>query len=153
MHLFRNKLDYDHIDDGIYVGTNQCCAGHFNNYLIEKEKIEADISLEEENMDHPFGIKYFLWLPVKDQTAPTQEQVEVGSAMIDKFIAMKKRIYIHCKNGHGRAPTLVAAYYLKKGKSLREAVAIVSNKRRSVHFTDAQMQFLRELADLYGHNY
>ena len=32
------KLEYDHITDGIYIGTNQCCQTHFDERL-KKEGI------------------------------------------------------------------------------------------------------------------
>jgi len=49
-------LEYNYITNGIYIGTNQCCQTHFDEKL-KKEGIEADISLEEEKIDAPFGIQ------------------------------------------------------------------------------------------------
>jgi len=42
------------------------CQEHFSEKLIKKG-IKADISLEKESLDRPFGATYFLWLPVKDE--------------------------------------------------------------------------------------
>ena len=39
-----DKLDFNYIVDGIYIGTNQCCQTHFNEKLTA-EGISADISL------------------------------------------------------------------------------------------------------------
>ncbi|OGY78620.1 MAG: hypothetical protein A3B74_04540 [Candidatus Kerfeldbacteria bacterium RIFCSPHIGHO2_02_FULL_42_14] len=52
-------LDYHLITAGIYIGTNQYCQTHFDKRLA-KEGITADISLEEERLDAPFGVDFFI---------------------------------------------------------------------------------------------
>ena len=79
-----------------------------------KKGIKADISLEKEKLDAPFGVDYFLWLPTKDHTAPSQDQLKAGVKFMDELIKNKIKIYIHCQRGHGRAPVLVAAYFISK---------------------------------------
>ena len=120
-------LEYSYISDGIYIGTNQCCQIHFDEGL-RKEGIEADISLEEERVDAPFGVKFYTWIPIKNHTAPTNEQLEFGVAVLEKLVSLKKKIYIHCQNGHGRAPTVVAAYLVKKGKGVDETIEFIKTK-------------------------
>ena len=137
------EIDYSYITDGIYIGTNQCCQTHFEEKLL-KEGITADISLEEERVDAPFGVKFYLWLPVKDQTSPNADQLELGVSTLEKLVAMKKKIYVHCKNGHGRAPTLVAAYLIRKGKNPEEAEAFIKSKRATIHLQDVQRAALRD---------
>ncbi|MBI5023032.1 MAG: hypothetical protein HZC05_02605 [Candidatus Magasanikbacteria bacterium] len=58
-------LEYSYIADGIYIGTNQCCQTHFDEKL-RKEGITANISLEEERIDAPFGVEFFIWIPIKN---------------------------------------------------------------------------------------
>ena len=136
-------LEYDYIADGIYIGTNQCCQSHFDEKL-KKEGITADISLEEERIDTPFGIEFYIWIPIKNHTAPIQEQLDFGVSVLEKFVAMKKKIYVHCQNGHGRAPTMMAAYLIKKGKGVDEALEFIKNKRPTIHLEEAQKQALEE---------
>jgi protein-tyrosine phosphatase len=136
-------LEYDYIADGIYIGTNQCCQTHFAEKL-KQEGIEADISLEEERVDAPFGVQFYVWIPVKNHTAPTREQLDFGVATIEKLTSMKKRIYVHCQNGHGRAPTMVAAYLVKKGKSVDETIDLIKTKRPTIHLEAVQKQALEE---------
>lgn len=135
------NIDFNHIVDGIYVGTNQCCRAHFEKGL-SKEGIEADISLEEERIDAPFGIKFYMWLPIKNREAPTDEQFDFGVAAIEKLMAMKKKVYVHCQNGHGRAPLLVAAYLVSTGKTPEEALSILKSRRPATHLNDLQMESL-----------
>lgn len=135
------QLEYSYITDGIYIGTNQCCQTHFDENL-KKEGIEANISLEEERVDAPFGVQFYVWIPIKNHTAPTSEQLSFGVATLEKLVGMKKKIYIHCQNGHGRAPTMVAAYLIKQGKGVDEAIEFVKTKRPSMHLEDVQRQAL-----------
>jgi len=139
------QLEYNYITDGIYIGTNQCCQTHFDDKL-KQEGITADISLEEERVDAPFGIDMYVWIPIKNHTAPTSEQLDFAVATIEKLVGMGKKIYVHCQNGHGRAPSVVAAYFIKQGKSPDEAIAFVKAKRSSIHLEDSQKESLVEFS-------
>lgn len=144
-------LDYHYIADGIYIGTNQCCQSHFAESLLQ-EGIAADISLEKERVDAPFGVDFYLWLPVENQMPPTPDQMAFGVSVIETLVALGKKIYVHCRNGHGRAPTLVAAYCIRRGKTPEEAEAFLKSKRPSVHLEDAQRSALRDFfAKSRGH--
>lgn len=130
-------LEYNYIADGIYIGTNKCCQIHFDEKL-KKEGITADISLEEERVDAPFGVEFYVWIPIKNHTAPTQEQLGFGVSVLEKLIVLKKKVYIHCQNGHGRAPTIVAAYFIKQGKKVDEAIHFIKGKRSTIHLEKVQ---------------
>lgn len=144
-HSHKTTLEYDHVVDGIFIGTNQCCQAHFDERLRD-EGITADISLEEDRVDQPFGVTFYIWLPVKDKMAPTKEQLQVGVRMLEELVRLGRKVYVHCMNGHGRAPTLVAAYLIGRGKSVREAIDVVSHKRDRVYIEDVQRAALEEYA-------
>ncbi|MBI2637265.1 MAG: dual specificity protein phosphatase family protein [Candidatus Sungbacteria bacterium] len=141
------EFEYDYITDGIYIGTNQCCQIHFDERLIE-DGVSTDISLEEDRLDAPFGVEFYVWIPVKNHIAPTKDQLEFGVSVLEKIVAMGKKAYIHCRNGHGRAPTLIAAYLIKQGKSVDEAIAFIKSKRPSIHLQNVQVKALDEWARL-----
>ncbi len=136
-----HNLEYNLITDGIYVGNNLCCQNHFDEKL-RTEGLEADLSLEETKIDAPFGAKYYLWLPLPDHTAPTPEQLDLGVTFLQKMVALGKKTYVHCQHGHGRAPTLVAAYLIKQGKTAQEAMDFVKSKRPSIHLDQPQVDAL-----------
>lgn len=138
-------FEYSYITDGIYIGTNQCCETHFEEKLL-REGITTDISLEEERIDLPFGVEFYVWIPVKNHTAPTHDQLEFGVSVSKKLVAMKKKIYVHCQRGHGRAPTLVAAYLVKRGHTPEEAEAFVKSKRPTIHIEEVQREALRKFS-------
>lgn len=138
-------LEYSYITNGIYIGTNQCCQTHFDEKL-KNEGVEADISLEAERVDTPFGVQFYIWIPIKNHTAPTSEQLEFGVATLEKLVAMKKKVYVHCQNGHGRAPTMVAAYLIKKGQNVDEAINFIKEKRSTIHLEEVQRNALVEFS-------
>jgi protein-tyrosine phosphatase len=139
------KFEYNKITEYIYIGTNQCCQLHFKKELLKKG-ITADISLEKERIDAPFGVDYYLWLPVKDHTAPTQKQLIMGVDFIEDLIKNKIKVYVHCQRGHGRAPTLVAAYLISKGKTVDEAVKYIKKKRPVIHPNTIQKNALKRFS-------
>jgi len=140
-HAQIRKLEYNYITDGIYIGTNQCCQTHFDEKLT-KEGITADISLEEDRIDAPFGVEFYVWIPVKNHVSPTPDQLEFGVSVLEKLVSLGRKIYVHCKNGHGRAPTLVAAYLVKNGKTPQEAEEYIRQRRPTIHLENVQRQAL-----------
>lgn len=137
-HVQHPKLDYHFIADGVFIGTNQCCQAHFDEKLL-KDGIEADMSLEEERIDAPFGVKFYVWVPIKNHAAPSPEKLEFGVAVLEKWADMGVKVYLHCQNGHGRAPTMFAAYLIKRHKkSIEEAIAFIRERRPAIHLEDVQ---------------
>ena len=118
-----------------------------------RQGVSADISLRGKHIDTPFGVKYFLWLPTKDHYAPSQQQLLAGAAAIDTLVKQKAKVYVHCKAGHGRSPTLVAAYLILKGKSAKGAIAAVRKKRPGIHPTASQIRALARFERSVRNNY
>lgn len=140
------KLSYNKIEELIYAGNNMCCQTHFEMELLSKD-ITADISLEAERLDNPQGVKYFFWFPWLEDTAPPQELIDVALEIADSLLNKNIKMYVHCKNGHGRTTTFLAAYFIRKNAiSLDEALAIIKEKRPSGHINDVQKAFLIDYA-------
>lgn len=145
MPIHHKHTEYSKINQYIYIGTNFCCQKHFDGELLKKG-ITTDISLEEIRIDTPFGVKCYLWLPVKDHYSPTMYQFLMGVYCIDNAVKNKNKIYVHCKNGHGRAPTLVAGYLISQGMSVSEAFDFLMSKRAGVNPTPRQLEALEKFA-------
>jgi len=139
----RHDFDYSQITKEIYMGTNMCCATHFPQSLLKK-RVFADISLEEKHVDAPFGVSYYLWLPVEDLHCPTLEQLYQGSLFLAHLVQARTKVYVHCKNGHGRSATLVIAYFLLQGMQLDQAIYTVYKKRKTMHLSPAQLAGLHD---------
>ena len=133
--------DYNQIDDHIFIGTNQCCVLHFKDELL-KMGIMSDISLEAERIDAAEGVDSYLWLPVIDHTAPSQNQLGQGVTIIAELVKQNQKMYVHCMNGHGRSPTLVAAYYISMGLSVDDAIEKIRLQRAEIHINEVQRKAL-----------
>lgn len=145
-HKTNGPLDYNYITDGIYAGTNQCCAIGLSE-VLKKEGITADISLEDIRLDHPFGVEAYLWLPTRDNTPPSPDQLRLGVQTLVKLVRQGRKVYVHCKNGHGRTSTLLAAYFISNGKSLDEAIDLIKKGRPGIHLQDSQKKALINLSN------
>lgn len=138
------QINYNKITDNIFIGTNFCCMAHFDEDLLDKG-ITVDISLEEERVDTPFGVETYLWLPTEDDYPPSQYQFETGVEAIKNAIDNDKKVYVHCRNGHGRSPTLVIAYFMKyEDMELEEAKELIKSKRPEMHLHDPQIKGLKK---------
>lgn len=138
------QLSYNKIDDFIFAGNNLCCQSQFDNELLSKG-ISADISLEAERMDNPRGVKYFFWFPWKEDTAPTVELVNVALRIVDDLINQNIKMYVHCRNGHGRTSTFLLSYFMRKNNiGVEQALAMLRERRPSGHINGVQRQFLQE---------
>lgn len=144
------EMNYSRILPRVSLGTNACCQRHFNVRLLRRG-ITADISLEAERIDAPRGVKYFLWLPTIDHTAPSQKVLDLGSRTIDWIVRHREKVFLHCKNGHGRAPTLLAAYLIRfRGMTVKAAIQFIKNSRPEIHPNPAQQRALQRFARLTG---
>lgn len=140
------SFDYSQITDEVFIGTNMCCQYGFSHELLSKG-VRADISLEKDKTDAPVGVDYYLWLPTENDMSPSPKALEIGVTFLNFLISNKIKTFIHCKNGHGRAPTLFVAYLISHGMTVLEAVNFISAKRPSIHINDAQRKALNEFSE------
>ncbi|MBI5654581.1 dual specificity protein phosphatase family protein [Candidatus Uhrbacteria bacterium] len=136
-------FEYSQITDQIFIGTNACCQMHFKQELLDKG-VSRDISLESEMIDQPYGVETFVWLPTPDKHPPSSDNVKIGTVALSEMLAQGQKIYIHCKNGHGRAPTFFAAFLISRGMSADQALGLIKAKRPSIHLEQGQLDFLED---------
>lgn len=67
------------------------------------------------------GLPRYLRLPTIDETAPTIEHLQEGVRFIGEELENGGKVYIHCASGVGRAPTMLAAYFVSQGLSPQQA--------------------------------
>ncbi|MBI4117476.1 MAG: dual specificity protein phosphatase family protein [Parcubacteria group bacterium] len=141
-------MEYDRVDEYLYLGTNLCCTDHAGE-LITKN-IRAELDLEEEAFrHHEFTFPVNIWIPVKDKTAPTAEQLRSGVYFLDILVRCEIPCYVHCMNGHGRGPTFVIGYYIFHGMSFEKAYEFVKSKRNEIHLENSQEKTLQEFERAY----
>ena len=136
------QVEYSEINKNLYLGTNLCCAMHGKKLM--RKGFQADISMEKERTENPHEMSLHLWLPVKDHHAPTMQQLHAGAAALAALQKDKVKTYVHCKNGHGRSPSLVIAYFISTGMTFKEAYAFVAAKRPEIHLWPPQKKRLKD---------
>ena len=62
------------------------------------------------------------YVPIPDEEAPALEDLEKALAWVAECIDSGKKVLVHCRFGIGRTGTVVAAYLMNKGHSLKAAV-------------------------------
>lgn len=148
-----HQTEYSKITDQIYIGSDLCRGPVCPVHTVEFKKLGicGEINLEVENPEMPpKSIDVYLWLPVVDKEAPSQDQLMIGTAALKQMIDLGNTVYVHCRNGHGRSPTLVAAYLIRYQKmSVDEAIESVAKKRPEVHLEDRQKMALQEFWQLW----
>jgi protein-tyrosine phosphatase len=146
-----HQFDYSKITDNIYIGSDLCKGGIclIHGEEFKKLGVSVEINLSAENNElPPKDIETYLWMPVVDGYAPTQQQLLTGTYLMDIMVNAGKTVYVHCRNGHGRSPTLVAAYLVRyKGMSVNEAIEFITKKRPEAHIEKTQEKALREFAE------
>jgi len=151
-----HKADYTKIPDYIYIGSNMCKGGicMIHGEEFRKLGICTEINLTAEEKEYPpDDIDAYIWIPVLDGFPPTTDQLDTGTAIIDQNIKNGNTVYVHCKNGHGRSPTMVAAYLMRyRGMDLEEAESFLKKKRPEVHIENSQKEALIKYSKMYAKN-
>jgi dual specificity MAP kinase phosphatase len=87
-----------------------------------------------------------LHLPTKDNEAPSLHDLIKGTDFIVHEIAIGGKIYIHCRKGLGRGPTMAIAYLMRRGATLEDALSLIKKVRPFISPTVAQIGRLNELS-------
>jgi len=146
------QFDFSQITENIFLGTNLCCLTKSHIQILLDFGITAEIDLERERQDSAPDVEVYLWLPVTDKTAPTMNQLVSGVSLINQMTKRGKKVYVHCQYGHGRSPTMVAAYLISQDKTVNEAIDTVKEARPEIHLEEVQIEALKNWA-LFGNEY
>lgn len=78
-----------------------------------------------------------LWLPTTDHFEPSLEDLKKAVQFIKKYERRGKRVYVHCRAGHGRSAAVVFAYLLSKAKD-RGVLDILDMKELNLRFLEVR---------------
>lgn len=132
------------ITPNVYVGGQY---NHRGKAWLEANQIHACVNMriEVDDAERGLDLREYLYLPTVDDEAPTMEQLQEGITFCQRIIDAGGTVYIHCKGGIGRAPTMAAAYFISTGLSLDEALMRIRKKRPFIKVMPPQMARLQEL--------
>ncbi len=116
---------------------------------LRRNGIEVLISLTEDPPRREWvegaGI-LLVHVPVVDMEPPTQEQLETSVSAIERANANNMGVAVHCGAGLGRTGVVVAAYFVQKGQSARDAIAEVRKLRPGSIETEEQADAVQQFA-------
>ena len=121
--------------------------------IISKDGIDAIVNLCAEYCDlHEIEAKSgfeVYYLPMPDECAPCEEELEKALDWLDEALYLGKRILVHCRFGVGRTGTFVISYLIRKGMRLKHAEKALKQScaEPSSH---SQWRFLRKYARKLG---
>lgn len=143
-------FDYTKISENVYVGSDLCsgrnCPAHDREFKSLGVTTEINLSAEKKETP-PEEIEVYSWIPVVDGYSPNQSQLDMGTSIINDSVSSKDTVYVHCKNGHGRSPSLVIAYLMRfRGMTYEDAHSLVKEKRPEIHIEETQRKALEEFS-------
>ena len=92
---------------------------------------------------------HYLHLPTVDNTPPPMETLIKGADFADAEVKKGGKVYIHCRQGLGRGPTMTIAYLLKTGLTFQDAFDLVKKVRTFINPRPGQIERLKELEQYY----
>lgn len=95
---------------------------------------------------------HYLHLPTVDNTPPPLDVLLKGADFADAEIKKGGKVYIHCRQGLGRGPTMTLAYLLKTGLIFQDAFNLVKKVRTFINPRPGQIERLKELETYYRKN-
>jgi atypical dual specificity phosphatase len=120
---------------------------------LRRNGIEVLVSLTEEPVTRSWvndaGLMV-VHVPVPDMEAPTPRQFEMVLDTVHRANTAGMGVAIHCTAGMGRTGTVLAAYFVDKGLSAKEAVNKVRQLRPGSIETIEQEQAIEAFAKKKG---
>ena len=112
--------------------------------------IDMQIEFDDRPLAEPYPVKV-LFNPTDDDFLPKPPQlfqagVEFALAALDE---PESRVYIHCAAGVHRAPMMTLAILRVMGWSLKEAKAVIQERRYVVDFADVYVESVEDFVKAY----
>lgn len=138
---------FSQITPNLHVGGQHSRRGW---PLLVERGITAVVSMRGEMDDRERGVAppHYLYLPTVDNHAPTLAHLTEGVQFITTELQNGGAVYIHCGEGVGRAPTMVAAYLVSTGLTPEKAWERIRDVRPFIRPGESQINQIERFAAL-----
>lgn len=128
----------------IYLGGQYY---HLGLKKLRQLGITAIVNMRTSPIPQSVDKNYFdtLHIPTPDLHAPPLEKLKEGISFIHKQISHGGKVYIHCRLGEGRGPTMTIAYLMSAGLTYEDAYKAVKTVRTFIQLTPHQVSVLKQL--------
>lgn len=117
---------------------------------MEEEGIEVLVTLTESPLEADWletaGLES-VHIPIEDFQAPTQNQIDAFTSIVDRESENGRAVGVHCLAGLGRSGTMVAAWFIHEGLNAREAIELTRELRPGSIETASQEAALQTYSD------
>ena len=139
------SVRYSHVAPKLYVGGKYTPRDYKR---FQSWGITGVVSMRTHaSPPAPEGIE-LLRLPTTDWHPPAIEDLKKGTEFMERHIQNDGAVYVHCRQGEGRGPTMAAAYLISKGFSVDEALKQLSKYRPVARPNARQRKRLAEWQEL-----
>tara|TARA_B100000945_G_C20425488_1_gene620294 strand:+ start:3015 stop:3518 length:504 start_codon:yes stop_codon:yes gene_type:complete len=141
----KSFFDISQIDDNLFL------SGEYkeNDLMsIHKLGIKCVIDMRSETIFdgqkfNDLGIEYHN-IPVDNFYPPDDNKTLFGIEIIKKHINSNQKILVHCKEGVGRSPYIIAGYLITQGYSVYESLSLIKSKRWGVNLNKIQRKSIKQ---------
>lgn len=119
--------------------------------FLNNQGIISIVTLSEKKIDDNLLSKYKfrnLYLPIKDFDIPKLSDVLKFLRWMRLMEKWKVPTLVHCDAGIGRTGTMLAIYFISKGKSAKESLELIKEKRGYKVESLKQESFLYDIAEI-----
>lgn len=136
------------------ITANLFLGSQYNRVGLQKMKalgITAIINMRMHSVytEAQYDGFHYLHLPTPDNTPPSLDVLIKGADFADKEIKSGGKVYVHCRQGLGRGPTMAIAYLLKTGLTVEDSLNLIRKVRTFINPRSSQLKRLGELEDYY----
>ena len=141
-------LKNSQITANLYLGSQYNLIGL---QKLKKLGITAIVNMRMHSVydDAHFAHIKYIHLPTFDNTPPEIEDLIKGASFVENEIKNGGKVYIHCREGLGRGPTMTIAYLLKIGVEFDDAFNMIKKVRPFINPRPEQIMRLKELEIIY----
>lgn len=119
--------------------------------FLKSQGIISIVTLSEKKIDDNLLSKYKfrnLYLPIKDFDIPKLSDVLKFLRWMRLMEKWRVPTLVHCDAGIGRTGTMLAIYFISKGKSAKESLELIKEKRGFKVESLKQESFLYDIAEI-----